>query len=128
MFYIVLALVAIGIVVFSIIILMLTRYMSYPNYYGNSDYYGRSDCDIIWFYRPGCGYCTRMNDEWEKFAAQAPSYIQLYKINVSNPKYVQMANEYDVTGVPHIVKEKNGRRTVFKGQRTASEFYKFAME
>lgn len=89
---------------------------------------GESDCTVTWFHRPGCHYCTRMSDEWDSFASRAPSSVKVRKIDVSQPQYRKMAQSYGVGGVPHIVREKYGRRTVFDGPRKAPEFIKFALK
>jgi hypothetical protein len=68
-----------------------------------------------------------MSDEWNAFASNIPSYVKVLKIDVSQPQYMEMAQIYGVQGVPHIVREKNGILTVFKGTRTATEFTKFAL-
>ena len=118
MCYVNIALTALGFIIFAVIVLSLIQ---------GSDDDSNPECVIIWFHRPGCGFCTRMNDEWEMFTSQAPNYVKVLKINASDPKYAQMAKFYEVNGVPHIVKEKNGRRSVFEGPRKASEFMKFAL-
>jgi hypothetical protein len=89
---------------------------------------GGSDCEMIWFHRPGCGYCTQMEGEWASFTSHAPSSIKVRKIDVSKPQHRQMAASYGVQGVPHVVREKNGRRQVFAGPRKSPDFMQFALK
>jgi glutaredoxin len=87
-----------------------------------------SDCTITWFHRPGCHYCTQMENEWDTFVSIAPRSVNIKKIDVSKPQHIQMAQKYGVIGVPHIVKEKHGKLTVFDGPRKSSELIKFAQQ
>jgi glutaredoxin len=112
------ALIVIGSILFIGLLISLT---------GLCNFYA-PDCKIIWFHRPGCGYCTQMSDEWDAFTSQVPSSIKVEKIDVSQPQNMEMARSYGVQGVPHIVKEKYGIRSVFEGNRKAREFMKFALE
>lgn len=83
-------------------------------------------CKLIWFFRPGCGHCTRMNPAWDEFVKQAPSEVEVVKINTQeNP---DMARDFEVEGVPHIVKVTDNVRVVYRGDRTAAGFLKFVME
>lgn len=83
-----------------------------------------SKIDIIWFYRPGCPHCDNMMGEWNKFTKMRNRQdLHIRKVNtLENPK---MAAEYEVSGVPHIVRVKEGVRTVYKGDRTAQSLYDF---
>jgi thiol-disulfide isomerase/thioredoxin len=81
---------------------------------------------ILWFFRPGCGHCDRMEAAWKKFASNLPADVAVEKINVmENP---DMAEDFRVEGVPHIVKVVNGKRIIYSGDRSAEDFLKFALE
>jgi Thioredoxin len=85
---------------------------------------------VIWFYRPDCGHCAKMHSEWDKFERQAMftafPRIAPKKINVNEPENRQLSENYEISGVPHIVKlEEYGRRVVFSGERTAGELMKW---
>lgn len=82
---------------------------------------------ITWFYRDSCGYCVKMKDEWAKFDSLAPPSISLTKVDIANPKNARLVKEYKVSGVPHIVKEKCGRREVYSGPRTTEHFLEWSM-
>lgn len=79
---------------------------------------------IYWFFRKGCGHCTRMESAWEKFAKMCPAYIDIEKINTSENQ--TMADDYGVDGVPYIVKVEGNMRTVYTGDRSAEDLYSFA--
>lgn len=81
---------------------------------------------IIWFYRPGCGWCDKMNPEWERFEKMAPSNLTLKKINTAEEQ--EMAEDFGVQGVPFIVKVVDGKRKVFQGERSAENFMRFCKE
>ena len=82
---------------------------------------------ILWFYRDQCGYCKQMEGEWERFANMAPKHVELKKINTADPANQQMARDYGVQGVPHIVKESRGQKVVYKGPRKAADFLKWSI-
>lgn len=86
---------------------------------------GPHSCTIWWFHRPSCGYCVKMSDEWDAFVALKPSYITTKKVDTA--KHPRLAREYGVTTVPHIVKEKYGRKSVYKGPRKADDFLRWSM-
>ena len=82
------------------------------------------DATIIWFHRPDCGFCVKMEPEWQKFRKMAPSNILLKKINIRD--YPDMADDFGVEGVPFIVKVVGKKRVVYKGDRSAGDLLKFA--
>jgi thioredoxin-like negative regulator of GroEL len=105
------------------IVIILLAYLTFGN---TISCFSSSNKTIIWFYRPGCGHCTNMSPEWDKFTILAKNLdIQLQKVNtVENPK---MAAEFKVNGVPYIVKVVNGVQTaVYQGNRTAPDLLLFA--
>ncbi len=86
---------------------------------------------VIWFYRPDCGYCKRMEQEWARFESMCTTSlfppIVVKKININDPLYKDLAENFDVMGVPHIVKiGDNYRRKVYTGDRTAGDLYSWA--
>lgn len=95
-------------------------------YFTNTTNSSNDKDKIIWFYSPGCGYCTNMENDWAIFKSRAPSNFVLEKINTT--KNQKMADDFGVEGVPHIVKIKNGKRTVYSGDRSAKDLLKFALE
>lgn len=89
------------------------------------------DCNVdervIWFYRDGCGFCTKMIEEWDRFVLMRPKYILVEKINTADPANQEMVEDYGVVGVPHIVKVKDGRRYVYNGPRIAESLLSWAI-
>lgn len=83
---------------------------------------------IFLFYRDGCGWCEKLKPEWQKFAKMHKDSTDIEVRAINSLDNTQMADNYGVTGVPHIVKECNGVRTVYKGNRTAEDLYKFSNE
>ena len=68
-----------------------------------------SDITVMWFFRPGCGHCTKMKDAWNKLKESGiPSNIKLQEINTALPENAEISAEYSVSGVPHIIKQKLG--------------------
>jgi thiol-disulfide isomerase/thioredoxin len=79
---------------------------------------------IMWFYSENCGHCTRMDPAWKQFVAMAPNHLTIKKIDIEENQ--QMAMDYGVNGVPFVVKECDGKRSVYGGDRSAMDIYKFA--
>jgi thiol-disulfide isomerase/thioredoxin len=104
---------------------------NYYEYETNSrcSYFGGSENQtfVYWFHTPNCGHCRRMEGDWNKLKNLLKEYpnIKLTKIDVSKPENQQMSQDYEVEGVPHIVKEKNGKRDVYSGNRSAQDLFKW---
>lgn len=83
----------------------------------------RQKIAIIWFHRPGCGYCTQMEPEWERLQTMVPTSVDLKKVNtIEQPA---MASDFGVNGVPFIVKVVGNNRQVYNGNRSAEDLLKF---
>jgi thiol-disulfide isomerase/thioredoxin len=81
---------------------------------------------LIWFFRKGCGWCSRMEPEWNRFL-QMPNRQDLQIEKISTIENPEMAKDFGVSGVPHIVKVTNmGERIVYEGDRSAESLYKFS--
>ena len=102
------------------VIIIIVLYFIYERYYRY-----KSKVLMIWFYRPGCGHCQHMEGEWDKFVDSSPSNVETQKINTIENQ--QMARNFEVYGVPHIVKIVNGKREVFDDYRNADNFLRFAI-
>jgi len=107
----------VGVILVIIIILASCAKYAYP----------KTDCTMTFFHRPGCGYCSRMYDQWDSFVSKAPKGIKTRKINIRDKRYNQLVAAYGVRSVPHIVKEKRGRRSVYKGPRKANDLLSYAI-
>jgi thiol-disulfide isomerase/thioredoxin len=86
----------------------------------------KSAVTIFLFYRDGCGWCEKLKPEWQKFAKMHKGSTDVEIRAINSQDNAQMADAYGVNGVPHIVKECNGVRTVYQGNRTAEDLYKFS--
>jgi hypothetical protein len=85
---------------------------------------------VLWFYRMDCGHCQRMHSEWDKFETQAAFSmfppIHTRKIDINDPANMDMAANYQVQGVPFIVKlSEDGVRNLYDGNRTAEDLFKW---
>lgn len=86
---------------------------------------------VIWFYRPDCGHCQKMHPEWDKFESSAVFTvfppIEAKKININEPQNATMAENYEVQGVPFIVKlDNDGVRNIYNGSRTSEDIFRWA--
>lgn len=83
---------------------------------------------IIWFQRPSCPHCSRMQGEWNKFLQSArieTPDIEIKEVNIE--KDPQIARKYNITSVPFIIKIKPcGKQIVYDGDRTAETLLHFA--
>ena len=86
---------------------------------------------VLWFYRPDCGHCQRMHNEWDKFETSCVftmfPRISPKKININEESNIKLSENYNVQGVPHIVKlGSDGYRDVFNGTRDANAFMEWS--
>ena len=92
----------------------------------SSESFSSGKRSIVLFFLPGCGFCTDMIPEWEKFEESQrnnPS-IDVKRVNGGEDQEAARAN--DVTGFPTIILfEQDGTKKVFQGDRTAEEFTEF---
>ncbi len=81
---------------------------------------------IYRFYRPGCIYCIKSQDEWELFKRKCIfKMVRTIDINMDDDTtHVQkLAKRFDVKGVPTIVKtDCHGGYEVYNGDRTAEAY------
>jgi thiol-disulfide isomerase/thioredoxin len=68
----------------------------------------------------GCPHCEAFKPEWEKFTANLPSGVQANKIDAEDPK----AAAAGIKGFPTIVITKDGKDSVYNGDRTAAALTK----
>lgn len=79
---------------------------------------------VYLFYSPECSHCHKMMPEWQKFKSNAAwtifPHILALDINIKDSTNKHIYDNFDISGVPHIVKLKyTGERIVFTGERTA---------
>jgi thioredoxin-like negative regulator of GroEL len=102
-------------------------YKSHGKLWGTSSAFTDGDM-VYWFYRPGCPHCDNMKDEWAKMKKSLPSKYNVVDVNTSLAKNQKLAKQYNVQGVPHIVKVNSAGQSVYKGQRTASAMKQWVMK
>jgi thioredoxin-related protein len=111
--------VVIIIIIIILIVLFTNRIKLQENYSNLGGLY--KDDKIIFFYRENCIHCNNMKSEWIKFRNSSNKNI----VEVDISKHPNIANEYNINGVPHIIKIKSGIITEFNGPRTAKELENF---
>ena len=92
-------------------------------------YYYKKNKDkitIILFYRDGCGFCEKIEPEWNKFKTMVGPNIEIKKID--SMENTDMASDFNVVGVPHIVRVQGTKRYVYSGDRSAEDLLRFANE
>jgi thiol-disulfide isomerase/thioredoxin len=77
-----------------------------------------------------CGWSRRFQPEWDNFSTQVKSNPGLAHVEALDVKCDSSANEamcenYQVPGYPFVVIEVDGKRTHYKGERTADALVKY---
>ena len=85
---------------------------------------------VYYFMKPECKYCKEMADEWEKVENKLCSSGITYKcIDITEPRYKKIKDNFNFKTVPHIVKiNNNGTRDVFDGKRKSDEIIAWIYE
>ena len=80
---------------------------------------------MILFHLPNCKFCRDMMPEWNKFQAahQDDPKVTVYKVDGS--KHPEIADTNKIRGFPTVIKVKNGKKTMFTGERTAKALEEF---
>lgn len=91
-------------------------------------YNKKSKATIFLFYRNGCGWCEKLKPEWKRFIEMHRKSTDIEIRAINSEENAEMADNYGVAGVPYIVRECNGVRTLYKGDRSAESLYKFSNE
>ena len=88
-------------------------------------FYRQAYCThVYWFHKPTCPYCVEMQPAWDLFTSGRPGSVKVHKVDKDeNP---DLAKNFNVTTVPHIVKVKNGVREVYTGDRSAEDLLKWS--
>lgn len=74
---------------------------------------------VYWFYIPGCPHCDNMKNNWFTMKKKLPPKYKLIEIDTSLKKNESLATEFNVNGVPHIVKiNPDNTKSVYNGDRT----------
>ncbi len=85
----------------------------------------RCCCTVVYrFYRPSCPYCVKSQAEWDKFKSDCMfKKIRPVDVNLDVPSDAQFARNFDVDGVPTIIKvSPDGNAEKYEGERTATAY------
>jgi protein disulfide-isomerase-like protein len=83
--------------------------------------------DVTLYYAPWCGHCKNLMPEWVKVehALKAHPHVRVNKINSEeNP---HLAHREGVKGYPTIILQTEGKKTQYKGDRTANDIISFVL-
>ena len=93
---------------------------------GSSEGFSSGKRSIVLFFLPGCGFCTDMMPEWDKFEASQRNNPNIEVRKVDGSQNRQAAQEQGITGFPTIILfEEDGSKKVFDGDRTQESFKRF---
>lgn len=93
---------------------------------GSSEGFSSGKRSIVLFFLPGCGFCTDMMPEWDKFEASQRNNPNIEVRKVDGSQNRQAAQEQGITGFPTIILfEEDGSKKVFDGDRTQEAFERF---
>jgi protein disulfide-isomerase A1 len=79
---------------------------------------------VILYYAPWCGHCKALMPEWHKFEEAGVKGVEIKKINAEENKAA--ASAANVSGFPTIIKYNNGKKEIYKGERTAESLRSWA--
>ena len=79
---------------------------------------------VILYYAPWCGHCKAMMPQWNKFEEAGVKGVNIKKINAEENKAA--ASAANVSGFPTIIKYNNGKKEIYKGERTAEALKSWA--
>jgi thiol-disulfide isomerase/thioredoxin len=77
---------------------------------------------VTFFYMDGCPHCVDFEPEWTKFVANPPPNVSTEK-HESKEKITKARK--DIQGYPTIIITKDGKDTIYPGERTASDLSKY---
>jgi thioredoxin-related protein len=122
-----------GLIIFGIIVGMILSYYLFKIkqivwawWFGKETFSGNTT--VYWFYRPGCPHCDNMKGEWGKMKRSLSSKYTVIDVNTALPENQQLSQQYNVQGVPHIVKVSSSGQSVYNGKRTSSEMKRWIMQ
>lgn len=105
-------------VIVSLVIVILVYKYVVKRRKNNSEYFEDfAPVTVNAFFMPGCGHCTAFKPEWKKFTQSKPSFVTANEY--SSDKDMDKCEEYNVSGFPTIIIEKDGKRKIYEGKRTA---------
>lgn len=79
------------------------------------------------FHVKWCGHCKDAKPKFVKFMKENPN-INAEMIDAEDAKNKAIVEAYDIEGYPTFIVSKNGKDTVYEGERTTEGFAQFAKE
>ena len=116
-------------IILLIVLLVIICFFNWPkeftiDFFSNSENKKSNLIKVYNFNTSWCGYSVRFQPEWEKFEKEINSidnlYIQAYDIKCDDTNNKQMCNNYEITGFPTVIIEKNNQKINYNGPRTAN--------
>jgi thioredoxin-related protein len=85
---------------------------------------------VYWFFRPGCPHCDNMEKQWSNVEGHMwGPHVEVKRIDTSKPENAEIATNFNITGVPQIIKIKsNGMRYTYEGERKSKKIIKWIVE
>lgn len=77
---------------------------------------------VVW-----CGHCKDAKPKFIEFMEKNPT-INAEMIDAEDEKNKQLVEAYDIEGYPTFVITKDGKDTIYNGERTTEGFEKFAKD
>ncbi len=85
---------------------------------------------VLWFYRPTCGYCSAMQGDWDEFSSSAMfniwPYIETMKVNLDDPINANLADKYNVNAVPYLIRVNGDNIDIYEGNRKSNDILAWA--
>mgnify|MGYP001313844303 CR=1 FL=1 len=79
------------------------------------------------FHVKWCGHCKDAKPKFMEFMKKNPK-VNAEMIDAEEPKNKAVVEAYDLEGYPTFIVSKNGKDTLYEGERTVEGFAQFAKE
>tara|TARA_Y100000389_G_scaffold79344_1_gene76075 strand:+ start:8970 stop:9389 length:420 start_codon:yes stop_codon:yes gene_type:complete len=79
------------------------------------------------FHVKWCGHCKSAKPKFVAFMKENPN-VNAEMIDAEDPKNKSIVEAYDIEGYPTFIVSKNGKDTLYEGERTKEGFAQFAKE
>ena len=111
-----------AIIALAVILLIKFIYVFLMNKYFHEPFGNPTRC--VYYYMNGCGYCKKLDPEWNKVVQNYKGKVQLEKIE--NTKAQSDLDKFGIKGFPAIILvDGQGNHKEFTGSRTSSDILNF---